>query len=344
MAKPLRVGIAGLIHDHVWWNVDAFVRARRTRIVAVADRNRPLLERLKAIVPDVAVYRDPVRMLEREDLGILLACTTNAGTAEIVEEAARRGVHAVTEKPMAARLAQADRMLRAARRHGVKLMVNWPPLWDPKLWHMAELVRKGAIGRLYQIRWRCAHQGPKEIGCTPYFYRWLYDARRNGAGALIDYCCYGAALCRWLQGRPRAVTGLRGRLVKGDIRVDDNAVLLLKYPKAIGLCEASWTQVGEIPSGIVASGSEGAIAVEHARMRLADAKHPQGRPIRPRALRGWRANLGDYFARVIREDLEIEGMGNPEIARDAQEILEAGLISADTGRAVRLPLRRRLPA
>jgi predicted dehydrogenase len=85
MAGALRVGVAGLIHDHVWWNVDAFTRSRRTRIVAAADRNRPLADRLRAIEPGLSIHRDWQRMLDREDLDIVLACTTNAGTAEIVE-------------------------------------------------------------------------------------------------------------------------------------------------------------------------------------------------------------------------------------------------------------------
>ena len=53
---------------------------------------------------------------------------------------------------------------------------------------------------------RGGHAGPREYGCSPEFVDWLYDPRRNGAGALVDYCGYGALLCRLLLGRPHAVT------------------------------------------------------------------------------------------------------------------------------------------
>ena len=49
------------------------------------------------------------------------------------------------------------------------------------------------------------HQGPKEIGAEKEFVVWLYDPKRNGAGALMDFACYGADWALWVKGRPRRV-------------------------------------------------------------------------------------------------------------------------------------------
>ncbi len=56
----------------------------------------------------------------------IITCADNAQGAEVVAEAAARGVHVMKEKPMAATLGLAEQMATTAARHGVRLMVNWP--------------------------------------------------------------------------------------------------------------------------------------------------------------------------------------------------------------------------
>src|SRR5262249_6574529 len=151
----------------------------------------------------------------------------------LTELAAAKRLHVLVEKPMAADLAGADRMLAAVRRAGARLMVNWPFAWWPQMQHALRLARDGELGNLWQVKYRAAHAGPREIGCSPYFCEWLYDPRRNGAGALMDYCCYGAALARCLLGVPARVSAVAGRFVKEDILVEDNAVLVMTYPHGL---------------------------------------------------------------------------------------------------------------
>ena len=76
--------------------------------------------------------------------------------------------------------------------------------------HALDLAQSGEIGEVWQVRYRAAHQGPKEMGASEYFCDWLYDPNRNGGGALMDYCCYGAVLSRVLLGRPHSVTAVTG--------------------------------------------------------------------------------------------------------------------------------------
>jgi hypothetical protein len=87
------------------------------------------------------------------------------------------------------------------------------------------------------------HQGPKEINVQPEFLSWLTDPVKNGAGALFDFGCYGANLMTWLmKGQaPISVTAV-ARHIKPAIypKVDDDATILLEYPDATGIIEASW--------------------------------------------------------------------------------------------------------
>ena len=244
MAKDsYRVGVVGMVHDHVWGLAKSFANCPNAEIVAAADPNEPLRERMGSEFGVSALYTDWQKMLEKEELDVALITTENSGAADVVEAAAPKGIHLVVEKPMAATFGQADRMLKAAEAAGVQLMVNWATAWRPNTRKAIELANSGAIGQVFSVRVRMAHHGPKELGCSEYFYGWLHDAEKNGAGAFMDYCCYGAAFCRYLLGQPNAVMGAADRLVKDYIDVDDNGLVVMFYDKAYAVTEASWCQI-----------------------------------------------------------------------------------------------------
>jgi predicted dehydrogenase len=336
MPDPFRVAVAGLTHDHVWWMLRWWNELDDARLVGAADPNPPLLEKARTEFGVSRVYAEYRELLDREKPHILLVATDNAGTAPIVEEAASRGIHVMSEKPMAATLEQADRMLQACRRARVQLMINWPTAWSPQVQTVDRLVREGAIGRPHKTRYLAAHQGPKEIGCSRYFWEWLYDPERNGAGALMDYCCYGANLAAHWLGRPTSVVGIAGTLVKEDFPVDDNAILLMKYPGAFGIAEASWTQ--QAPDGGAnpsVFGTTGTLSVVGSKVRLALAgKEPQ--LLEPDQPAPGRRNGAEYLVSCLRAGVPVEGLCSAETSRTAQEILQRGLESARSGREVPL--------
>jgi predicted dehydrogenase len=312
-----------------WWK-----EMDEAALVAAADVNPPLLERARSEYGVATTYASYQEMFDRERLDIVVVTTDNAGTADVVEAAAAKGIHVQSEKPMSATLEQADRMVRAADKAGVLLMINWPTAWSPAIQTMDRLIREGRIGRPVQSRYRAAHNGPKEIGCSHYFYEWLYDRARNGAGALMDYCCYGADIARHWLGKPTSVVGIAGRLVKDYIDVDDNAIILMKYPNAIGIAEASWTQIAsEGGANPTVYGTEGTLSVVGNRVRLARGEsEPQ--LIEPDTPPPGRRNGAEYLVSCLRAGSPLEGMCSPRVSRDAQAILEAGLRSAEEGREV----------
>lgn len=342
MSQKLRIGVLGLTHDHIWGNLQELRSSPLGELVAAADPNVPLLDKVQDEYGCPQVFTSYEAMIEQVALDAVYVYADNASGPDLVEMAAARGLHAMVEKPMAADLEGADRMLAAARAAGTLLMINWPFLWWPGLQKALAMAEAGEIGRLFSVKYRAAHAGPKELGCSPYFYEWLYDAERNGAGALMDYCCYGAALARHLLGQPSRVTATVGRLLKDYITLDDNAVIVMQWPRAIAISEASWTQIGHLTSYVTAIyGSEGTLLVEpgaQGRVLLATREHEDGIavdvPPAPEEMR----NATAFFLSHIVQGKPIEGLCSAEVGRDAQEILEAGLISAAEGTAVSLPL------
>jgi predicted dehydrogenase len=341
MTKSFRIGVLGLTHDHVWDVLKDLRDTSRATLVAAADPHGPLRDRVQR-EHGCAVHADYDALLERESLDAVFIYGDNAAGARLAEQAAGRGLHVLIEKPMAADLRGADRALAAARRAGVRLMVNWPFAWWPQLQHALHLATSGDLGDVWQVRYRAAHAGPRELGCSSYFCDWLYDPKRNGGGALMDYCCYGAALACCVLGLPSRVTAVAGRLCKDDIPVEDNAVLVMTYARAMAMAEGSWTQAGNLTSyQAVLYGTRATLVVEpRAGGRLLRASHdqPAGAEVPVPPLPAERRTASSCFLHGLETGEPFPRLCQDRIGRDAQEVLEAGLLSVARGASVSLPL------
>ena len=123
-------------------------------------------------------------------------------------------------------------------------MVNYETTWYRSHGEIWRLVKKQNVaGEIRRMVAMDGHEGPKEIRVQPEFLAWLTDPVKNGAGALFDFGCYGANLMTWMMGnqRPIAVTAMTQTDKPGIYaRVDDEATILLQYPKAQGVIQASW--------------------------------------------------------------------------------------------------------
>jgi predicted dehydrogenase len=338
MADTLRIGVLGLSHDHVWENLRALAASGAGALVAAADPRPELREQARALGCE-RLFDDYERLLDDVALDAVYIFADNRTGAELGRRAAARGLHILIEKPMAADLPGAAGLYAAARAAGVQVMVNWPIAWWPDLQFALRLIDEGRIGQVFQVNYRSAHAGPRELGCSPAFSEWLYDPRRNGGGALIDYCCYGAALTCLLLGLPSRVTAVSARIAKPDLPAEDNAVLLMQHARAISSSTASWTQIGHLTSYIPTFyGSEGTLVVQRGEVWLADRAHEDGvRLDVPPPTPGARSSA-EFFLGHVRSGEPIRGLCSPEVGLMAQEVLAAGLRSAAEGRAVSLPL------
>lgn len=327
MSQTYRVAALGLIHDHVWDNLPSLRGCERAELVAAWDENAPLLERVQNEY-GCQTYSNVDQLFEQENLDAVYVFSSNADGAELAIQAMERGLHVLIEKPMAATLDAAERMLAAGEQQNVRLMINWPFAWWPQLQHALKLAEDGAVGEVWQVRYRAAHQGPEEFGCSEYFCQWLLDPVKNGGGALMDYCCYGANLACVILGRPQSVTGTKATLCKTH-EVEDNGLVLMHYPKALAIAEGSWTQIGKLTSYLtVIYGNQGTLLVEPrigGRLLLATEANLQGEevpiPGPPKHL----TNSAEHFFWGIETGQPYQPLCQPETGRDVQAILDDAL-------------------
>jgi len=344
----LRVGVLGLSHDHVWSNLAALASGELGTLVAASDPDPELRARLAGAHGGVATHDAHDALLERRDLDAVLVFSDNRASAELGVRALERGLPAMVEKPMAADLAGADALVAAARRAGRTLMINWPTVWRPALRHGLALAASGAVGEPVQLSHRGGHAGPREFGCSSQFCDWLYDPARNGGGALVDYCGYGAILCRRLLGAPQAVTAVAAHLRKPDLPAEDNAVVILRYPRALAVLEGSWTQIGGEPAfALIVYGDAGTLLVHQpratregqtvaaGRVQLVTAAGSELRE--PPPLSPDQRDGTTHFLSRLADGRPLEPLCTPDVGRDVQAVLAAALTSAATGREVPFP-------
>jgi predicted dehydrogenase len=243
--QPLRVGVAGLNHDHVNGLMNQYKKGE-VIILGIAEADEQLVQRIKKTfqLPDSIFYKNVSVMLEHIKPDAVLAYNAIADHLAVVEACAPKGISVMVEKPLATTVKQADRMEALAKQYHIQLLTNYETTWYNSNQQIYEMVHEQHVaGNIRKMIVHMGHQGPKEIGCTTDFLKWLTDPVKNGGGALIDFGCYGANLMTWMMDgkAPVAVTAVT-KQIKPNIypNVDDDATILLEYPGATGIVEASW--------------------------------------------------------------------------------------------------------
>lgn len=290
MAKKYRVGIIGFGHMHVNNVAQLYGAHPQVEWVACAD-TKPMKPELR-VAPYTRQWNQQYlmeklgipkkydcyhEMLEKETFDIMIVQTENALHAEVVEACAAKGVNVCVEKPMAVSLSDALRMVRAVQNAGTKLLVNWPLTWSPAARKAKELIDQGLIGRVLEVKWRAAHTGPLGPGgmhtgvsgtTEPMTgperaATWWHQAAAGG-GAMLDFCCYGGMISRWLIGEQAvAAVGFKANLDSTWGDAEDNAVILVRFPKAMAVWEGSWTTWDSgVPGGPIIYGETGTLVVE----------------------------------------------------------------------------------
>jgi predicted dehydrogenase len=244
--KPLRLAIAGLVHGHV----SGFLRGAQGRtdvqIVGVYEPDPVLLRKYGETynLPREALFTDLNQMLDRARPEAIASFTNTRDHPAIVEAAAPRHLTVMMEKPLAVNNADAQRIKKAAEAGQIQVLVNYETTWYPSHGAMWTLLKtKQAAGDIRKMVAMDGHNGPKAINVQPEFLEWLSDPVRNGAGALFDFGCYGANLMTWMMDnqRPVAVTAVTQQFQPAVYpKVDDEATILVEYPSAQGIIQASW--------------------------------------------------------------------------------------------------------
>jgi predicted dehydrogenase len=338
--KPVTVVVAGLVHGHA---AGMFRRLRgrdEIRVVGITEARREVAERYaRQFNLESSLFEsDLARALETRKPDAVMAFSDTFDHKEIVELCAAHRVPVMVEKPLAVTDEHARSIERAARTSGIHVLVNYETSWYPSVHQLRAMVQEQKIGPVIKIVVRDGHQGPKEIGVPPEFLAWLSDPVRNGAGALFDFGCYGANLATWLlEGALPLTVSTTVQTLKPHIypRVDDDATVVLTYPKAQVIIQASWNWPYNRKDMDV-YGSRGYIlAPDRHTLQVRAGDAPESR-ITATPLQNEHRDEISYLVAVLRGQIHPSGLSSLSNNLIVTRILEASRESARTGRTVRI--------
>jgi predicted dehydrogenase len=341
-AKPLRLGVVGLTHDHVHGILGRTGRGD-FEIVGIAEPNQELARRyLKRYkLPESLWFPTIGAMVEKTRPEAVCAFNSIAEHRGVVEYCAPRGIHVMVEKPLAFSLDDARAMEKLATGNKIHLLTNYETTWYPTHRQLYDMVhRQHAVGEVRKVVVHDGHPGPKEIGCSNEFLAWLTDPNLNGGGAVIDFGCYGADLMTWLMNgqRPQSVTAVT-QTIKPDVypRVDDEATIIVTYPTAQAIFQASWNWPVSRKDMEVYGQSGYLIADNSSQLRYRkDEKSAEEKMTSP-ALPAPENDPFSYFAAVVRGKVEPKNdLSSLPVNMVVVEILDAAVRSAKEGKTIEL--------
>lgn len=326
-------------------------------VVGVSDeqpeRMEPVADALD--IPSRAVFIDYRRCLESVEPDIVILCAATATHGDWVERVAPYDVHVLVEKPFAASLAEADRMIGAMSATGNRLIVNWPMAFYRSHVTSKRLVDEGAIGEVIELHYYDGNRGPlhprRDARRLPRSRMteemkesWWYRPE-HGGGSLLDYLGYGVTLGTWFRDgeAPTEVTTVVD--IPDGLEVDEQSVTVARYQSGLstfqtrwGTFTDPWVVQPQPKCGFVIVGTDGTIASydREDSVRVQTIDDPAGSVVPA-------DELVPPFQDPIQALVHSVDTGEPiypplstEIGRIGQQIVDSAVLSSREGCSVRL--------
>jgi len=324
-AQEYKMAVIGLVHSHVWGHLPAIAKGTDVKLVGIAETNQDLVAEAQKIVGvNVPIFSDYKKMLDETKPDLVWSFVPNNQHIDIVRTCAPRGINVIFEKPLAATYKEALEVQKLAQQHHIKVMTNYQMAWWPAN-YTARKQADSSIGQVWRLHGIVGHGGPGSKGVrSQYFFEWLTDPVKNGAGALMDFGCYNALWSLWYLGRPETVYAQVNQLRPETFpKVEDNSTMILHYKNGVGIFEGSW----DLPKSyqdLEVFGREGSVYMQNGKVELrktAGRRNSDAQSVAIDPLPPERTEPVAYMVYSIRNKKDIEGLTALDINVGVVEII-----------------------
>ncbi len=342
-ARPLRLGIIGLSHDHVH---GVFQNASNPdiEVVGIAEPDTALVTRYvnQYHLDRNIIFGSTEELIAKTKPEAVSVFTSISDHIKVVRICAPLKIHVMVEKPLAINFQQAKEMNALSKKWGIEIITNYETTWYPVTKDAyTKTIEEKLIGEPRKMVIHDGHKGPIEIGCSKEFTNWLTDPVLNGGGAIIDFGCYGTDLISYFMNgeRPTSVTAITQHIKPETYpKVDDEATIIVTYPEMQGIIQASWNwPISRKDMEIY--GKTGYIITSdnvHLKIRINDQTPEQALTInKDKAIA---QNPFSFFASVVRGKIKLASNDPSSMSLNlvAMEILDAAVQSARSGETIYL--------
>jgi len=305
----LRLGIIGLVHDHVHW---IFNRDNQDlEVVGIVETNQAAIDKFKARynLDDSLFFSSYEELMRKAQPQAVSAFNETAEHLEVATFFLPKNIPVMVEKPLATSYKDAQQMVQLSEKHQVPLLVNYETSWYESTYETKALIEDGTFGKPKKLVFNTGHMGPVEIGCSPEFLAWLTDPVLNGGGAVTDFGCYGANISTWLlDGRtPERVTAVL-KQSKPSIypKVDDDTTIILDYKDLQVVIQASWNWTHHRKDMEVYLNKASIYALDANRMRILDYDSGKEQSHQPASIEAYQKDPFRLLVEVVQQGREID--------------------------------------
>ena len=350
--EPVRfgvVGVGGMGGNHA----RGFGEIEEGVLVAVADVNAETAARV-AEETGATAFESAEDLIENGDIEAVLIATPHFFHPPVAEFAASKGVHVLSEKPLAVTVSAADAMVAACREADVLLGVMFQQRLEAPRAKMKQMIENGELGELHRISMVAPWYRPQAYYDSG---AWRGTWKGEGGGILMNQAPHSLDQFIWLMGHnPRAVQAMADTRLH-QIEVENTAMALVDFgPGKMGYFYAS---TAEVPGGerVEVAGDKGLLVLEGGELKMFRLETPISEHL-PSATGAFNAPKGAWetveidlparghrdvtraFCRAVREkDASLLVADGSEGVR-ALELANAILLAGYTRREVELPVDR----
>ncbi|MBQ4450818.1 MAG: Gfo/Idh/MocA family oxidoreductase [Clostridia bacterium] len=226
----IRLGVIGFAHGHANAILGEWFRdpdKYRVQPVCFWDENDERAETALSKYPKMDRMSSVEALLASDISAVLITCET-ALHAEAAIKAAEAGKDIILYKPMALTLQEADRIVDAVERNGVRFTMGWQMRTDPQNIRMKEMIDGGELGKVCLFRRRHGLSVHKWDG---FENTWHNDPKMN-RDIFADDSAHPINLMQWYFGMPDSVMCEMSTMVNPKVP-NDNGVALFRYPNGM---------------------------------------------------------------------------------------------------------------
>jgi predicted dehydrogenase len=354
-----KYGVLGISFDHMHMGdlLRQVAEHPDAEIAGIFDPDRSRMANAIATfgIPEERVFTDLEACLANTKADLAILCVATAQHADYVEKIAPHGLHVMIEKPFAANVSDARRIIKAMEPTGRKLAINWPLAWVASHVTAKRLLDEGAIGELTEFHYYGGNRGPlfhlaDKVEVSPEEVEaqkptsWWYT-KASGGGSLLDYSGYGATLGTWYKNgeAPLEVTSVVDE--PPGIEVDQHCITVCRYATGLAKIETRWgtftdpwTIQTQPKCGFVLAGTNGTISSYdyEGHVTVQTRKNPEHTQVPADPLPPGRRSAVEYMLARIEDGAPISGPLDPALSLVGQRIVDSAVLSAETKRTVPL--------
>ncbi len=266
--EKVRIGIVG-VGGMGCGHASAMKSVEEVKLTSVCDIDREVAKQVGA-EHQVKAFVDYQDLIDSGLADAVIVATPHYFHPPISIYAMQKGLHVLSEKPVAVTVSAADQMNQAARETGLKYAVMYQNRSMPVYRAAKKLIAEGQLGELYRT---CFVEANYRSQAYYDSATWRATWKGEGGGVLLNQAPHGIDIFTWLAGLPEQVVA-ETRTRRHNIEVEDEASATLKYTN--GAAGYYHTSVNECPtrSYMELSGEKGKIIIVDGKLKFFKVEIP----------------------------------------------------------------------